>query len=170
MQQPPPFWRFPTFAALLADPFIEGTELQEGTTVLSLKVLEAVFKRMFKAATEIGPQAIGLHVLQNNNELEALLKMVSLVHDCGEVAEAASKVEKPEQLLQVIQVWLDKLQKLPVGEMIFAPGGWEGLLSRGSIIFIIIRTSQVNHCNTLSNLPLLYTHYIATLLALFALK
>ena len=38
-QKSPPIWKLPTFAALLADPYIEGTELEGGHVAVSLQVV-----------------------------------------------------------------------------------------------------------------------------------
>lgn len=101
-QEPPPFWRFPPFSALLADSFVEGTDFENGTITLSLKVIEATMNKILKSVAERGGSATGLSTFAPQH-LGLLVQGLQLIKECGEISEAASSAEKPEQVLQVIK-------------------------------------------------------------------
>lgn len=44
-----------------------------------------------------------------------------------------------------------RLEKLDVGHMMFLPAGWEGLLSRGNVLYIIQRTHETHYSLVVCN-------------------
>lgn len=150
-QEVPPFWRFPPYSALLADPFIENTDLEEGDISLTFQVLEVVLKKILNQWQSEGSRSVGLDLFNESqvNQLEFLLK---LMHDCAETSKITAKAEKPEDFLKVIQIWVEKIENIPEGGLLLVPAGWEGLLNRGNLVYIILRNSSNDYslllCNT----------------------
>lgn len=101
-RKPPPFHRFPPYAAILADPFIEGTDLGDGSVALAMKVLEKIGVNIVGQVRKIGKSAAGLEQLSDAN-LQSLFEVLNIVHQSAEIAEVAVQIEKPEQLLKLLQ-------------------------------------------------------------------
>lgn len=141
MQKPPPFWRFPTYAALLAEPYVEATELENGNISLSLKVLEITLTKILQKVSQHGVQSVGLDLFTQDH-LRLLASGLQLIHDCGEVAEAAISAEKPEEVMTLLQQFVEKIEKLEIGKQMLIPGGWNHLQSVGSVLFIVERTAE----------------------------
>jgi hypothetical protein len=84
-------------------------------------------------AAQLGPEGVGLPLFSPEN-FQQIARCLQLFHDAAELAEVAMAAEKPEDIMAFLKEhWIDKLHKLEPGNMLIAPGGWEGLLNRGSV-------------------------------------
>ena len=111
-----PLWEYPAFAHMFGDPFIEGTEL-EGIAGPAMSLALCAYL------------------------IDRLSKQSSLVYDCLALCAKASKIEKPEELQELLQEWQASLEKLEVGQLIMLPGGWRGLTSSNTVMYLATRTS-----------------------------
>ena len=130
-----PLWEYPAFAHMFGDPFIEGTEL-EGIAgpAMSLALCAYLIDRLSK-------QSSRWLSLFSEADLGKLRHVHGLVYDCLALCAKASKIEKPEELQELLQEWQASLEKLEVGQLIMLPGGWRGLTSSNTVMYLATRTS-----------------------------
>jgi hypothetical protein len=76
--------------------------LGEGHVALTFKVLERVGVNLLKLVRSAGKQAAGLGTFTDTN-LNSLFEVLKRVHDASEIAEAAAKIQKPDQFIKLLE-------------------------------------------------------------------
>jgi hypothetical protein len=130
-----PIWEYSAFAHMFCDPFIEGTEL-EGISgpAMSLALCAYLMGRLLK-------QSSRWLSLFSETDLHQLREVHGLVYDSLTLCAKASKIEKPEELQELLQEWQATIEQLDEGQLIMLPGGWRGLTASNTVIYLVTRTS-----------------------------
>jgi hypothetical protein len=139
---------WPPFALAFADPFIEGTELEQGKVMYSLTVLGYMLGRILGT-----PEGRARLPLLGDDEFRALQDVKDMMLNAEELCQSAEKVEDANGLRLLAGAWQEKIEATAVGEMILLPGGWKDGLGRDvNLIHVVERTAADSFafvtCNT----------------------
>ena len=129
-----PIWRNSCWVGLFADPFVDGTQLEGGKIADSLLVLSYMFRRLLSDRLVLQRRLPFL-------EPEKLQAVKDTLDQCLESVSATEDVEDAAGLELVLADFLERLQGLAPGGTLLVPGGWKGLTSVGSVMYIVERGS-----------------------------
>ena len=140
-RKPPHFWRLSPFISLFSDPYIEGTELEGGNIAISLLIVEFILKRFLSKVKQNGLDNSGLtsFSIPDFDKIENLRKAIE---SCTAIATQATESENAEDLMKIVLPFIETIKLLPENGYLLAPGGWVGLTSQGSVLYIIQKTSD----------------------------
>jgi hypothetical protein len=131
-----PVWGFNAFASLMADAFIENTELEGGHIANSAGLMGFLIQRLAKEGSQ-GVQELSLFSAEDR---QTLLKGCALLKQCSDLA--AVEVKKIDQLGQLLMQWNTQIGNLPIGQPMLVPGGWTGTTSVASVLHVVIKTEE----------------------------
>lgn len=153
-----PFWRLPPFVGLLADPFVQGTELEGGHVAYALQLLHKLFVVVHEDAVkassveaapeDVPPIALSMWDAQH---LERLRLVTGHVQACAELAAACGRVADSASLAELVSEWVERVEKLEVGQMLLVPGGWLGMTSSGVVMHVLERSGPAEFAFTTVN-------------------
>lgn len=110
-----------------------------------------IFKRVARKAMDPSSrESMGLNLFTQDDSL-LLRDAATILDDCSEWSQVAQEVESPDQFLKVVEDLKFKLENLKLDQMLFVPGGWEGLSDGGTLLHIIQRTSAITYSFTTCN-------------------
>ena len=137
---PPPVWRWPAFCAEFADPYMEGTDMEGGRIHIALHL----FDNTLAALVGEDSENRALLTLLSESSFAAIDELREMIQPCGQLAAKQMQVEKPEQLAEITNDWMTAIEALPVGGMLFLPGGWtDGRgVCEANLMHIVERTSD----------------------------
>lgn len=132
----PPVWRMPPFAALFADPFISGTELESGHVAYSCVALSYSIERFVRSA-RLSDGSYLHESLFSGNDLDQLSKVKAALDLCARIAVAPTG--KPEEFSELVKEIIGKVKSLADKDILMVPGGWEGETTSGTVVHLIGR-------------------------------
>lgn len=128
-----------------------------------------IFKRVARKALDPSSrESMGLNLLSQDDSL-LLKEAATILDECSEWAQVAQEVEAPDQFLKVVEDLKSKLENLKQDQLLFIPGGWEGLSDGGTLMHIIQRTSPITYSFTTCNPStgnLIFDYYFSLFLGL----
>jgi len=140
-EQLPPFFHFPPYLALLADPFLERVPAPGAPITFNLAVVSDRISKLLKQVEENGKESVGLNSF-SDEDISKLNELIGIIDSCSKFTDAASKVEVAEQFTPLLDSWKKQLEALPEKKLMLVPGGWSGLQTEATIMHIIERTTQ----------------------------
>eukprot|EP00667_Euglena_gracilis_P007756 EG_transcript_7840 len=154
-----PVWRSAPYAALLADPFLEGSGLPASHMVEGMRLLGRLLGRVNRLqalAPTLEPKPHRLLSTFALPDYQTLAEGQRLLKACLDFTEAAAQAVKPDEIQQVVEEWTARVAALDVGRVLLAPGGWLGMAQAGTVLHIIERVSATKFafvtCNSGSGL------------------
>lgn len=134
MSQNPPIWTTRPFVGLLADSFVDGTELEGGYIATSVQVINLLLARL----TGTAEGKAKLTLLTAAHEFNALGKLSSMLKATGDMSVNALKnVKDKASFAAFLAEWQKTIEDLAPGNMMFVPGGWTGLTGSGALLHIL---------------------------------
>ena len=126
MEETPPIWKWPPFAADLLDPFAESSSLEGGEVLHALVVLDATLKSLLEDGS-------GLLPFLAQSELAAVESVRAVLEQSAPLAQfALEKVTDEKGLGELVKQWSKLIRELPDGETLFLPGGWKDGVGRSA--------------------------------------
>ena len=129
-----PVWKNSAWVGLFCDPFVDGTQLEGGKVGTAVLVLSYTLRRLLSDEDALRANLPFLPV-------EQLRAVKATLDACLEVLSATEEVEEVEAFEQLMKDWLQRVANIPPGGVLLAPGGWKGLTSVGSVMYVVERGS-----------------------------
>eukprot|EP01012_Entosiphon_sulcatum_P024255 TRINITY_DN29428_c0_g1_i1.p1 TRINITY_DN29428_c0_g1~~TRINITY_DN29428_c0_g1_i1.p1 ORF type:complete len:4234 (+),score=586.19 TRINITY_DN29428_c0_g1_i1:35-12736(+) len=148
-----PFWQLPSYAALFADPFVDGKgrPMEGGHIAQGLAVVNALYSRIGQI-TELPEILKQLGQADNKQHVHPLLTLFTpadlqqladahrLLSDCSQFAATAVGIVEPPDIVQFVSDWTHRVRNLGDGQRLLVPGGWLGMAQQGWVMHLIERT------------------------------
>eukprot|EP00033_Pygsuia_biforma_P003931 GCRY01004306.1.p1 GENE.GCRY01004306.1~~GCRY01004306.1.p1 ORF type:complete len:264 (-),score=13.62 GCRY01004306.1:14-805(-) len=147
----PPFWLFPTYFDVFCDNEIRGTSFEgTGSPFTTLQLLFLFLKEQIEKEADQNTQDIFLFDEIKQKQLKTLLILLrNAIEMTQPFISAGDKIEKH---IEALEGFMKKLENTQVGDTLLIPGGWAGLNTNGTVLYIIRRlttsTCIFTICNT----------------------
>ena len=72
-------------------------------------------------------------------EAEGLRRVKATLDECLAMLSATEEIEEVDSFAELLKDWQERVEGLEEGGVLLAPGGWNGLTSKSSVMFVIER-------------------------------
>ena len=129
MDLPKAIWQLDPYVGMFGDPFVQGTEKENGHVGNSLMIVASLLQQLMKE-----PGMEKYHSIFK--ELESLLE------SCCKLA--TFEVKDGAGLMKLLSEWKKALESLRENQFLMIPGGWDGKTSKGALIYLLERTNATS--------------------------